>query len=204
MRILNLLSIILVLLSLTTGCATFREDGRATLSKWPPDAPVNKNTIALQVSGKAIANDEQMDVNEGILEQWRKEVIRAYETSGLFSAVKSGREKSDIYADVKISDKGEPNMFMAFLTGFTMFLIPSKVHECLIINTTYKDQNGKALNSVSKTECVNSWIGLFVFPAMFSNSPGTVPKDVLFDLNRSSILEANSKATFNTVSRGEP
>ncbi|MEI6545085.1 MAG: hypothetical protein WCL60_16340 [Methylococcales bacterium] len=202
MRILNLLSLILALLFITTGCATFREDGRATLSKWPPDAPVNKNTIALQVSGNWISNDEQQDVNVDLLENWRKEVFRAYETSGLFSAVKSGTEKSDIYADVKITDKGDFSMFMTILSH--IIPIPRKTHDCLIFNTTYKDKNGRLLSTVSKTECVNTWFSVFLFPAMFSNFPETVAKDVLFDLNRSSILEANSKATFNTVSRGEP
>ena len=84
-------------------------------------------------------------------------------------------------------------MAMAFLTGLTLYLIPSTAHECLSIKTTYKDKNGAVLGSSDKAECFDFWQQLFLFPAMFSNFPGSVTKEVLFDLNRNTILESRAK-----------
>ncbi len=193
MRI-NLL--ILSLLVFVSGCAAFREEVNPPITKWPPEISQKNKSITVQVSGNAIMNDEQKDVNVRFLEKWRAEVIRAYESSGLFSAVKSGSEQSDIYADVKITDKGQGSMGLAVLTGLTLYLVPSKAQDCFIVRTTYKNNEGTTLGVVEKSECINFWQQLFLFPVMFTNFPGSVAKDVLFDLNRHTILEANTKGTF--------
>ncbi|MGH8592055.1 MAG: hypothetical protein ACREXX_22905, partial [Gammaproteobacteria bacterium] len=141
-------------------------------------------------------NDEQKDVNVNFLEVWRTEVIRAYETSGLFAAVKSGTDPADIYADVKIIDKGEASMGMAVLTGLTLYLIPSKAHECFTMKTTYKDKNGTALGSADKMECFDFWQQLFLLPAMCKRSINPIllfgrwrPKRLGLDVERQQRLD---------------
>jgi hypothetical protein len=135
-------------------------------------------------------------MNVNLLAMWRTEAIRAYESSGLFSAVKSGADQGDIYADVKITNKGEASIGMAVLTGLTFLLIPSKVHDCYIVKTTYKDKNGAVLGSGDKAECMDTWLQLFLLPAVFFNSAGSATKPMLFDLNRNTILEFHAKGVF--------
>lgn len=190
---LSLFGLALVLLS---GCASFRDGANPPITAWPPQGSPKTKTIALQVSGHAIVNDEQKDVNVNFLEVWRTETIRAYESSGLFAAVKSGTDPADLYADVKITDKGEISIGMAVLTGLTLYLIPSKAHECFTVKTTYKDKNGTVVGSADKSECFDFWQQLFLLPAMFSNFPSTVAKEILVDLNRNTILESRAKGVF--------
>ena len=185
-----------IILSLAlSGCATFRDGANPPITKWPPDSAVRNKTISLQVVGKSIMNNEPIETNVKFLDKWRIQVVSAYESSGLFSAVKGGAEKADIRAEISITDKGEGSIALAFLTGFTMFMIPSHVHEGFIIKTTYKDNSGNTLGSFEKSEFADTWIQLFMFPVMPFKPPSTY-EALLFDLNRNTIIEANHKGVF--------
>jgi hypothetical protein len=193
-RIHHCIAVLLVML--LAGCAAFRDGANPPITAWPPQGSVKVKTIALQVSGKAIVNDAELEMNAKILGEWMTHVFRAYESSGLFSSVKPGTEQADIYADVKITDKGEASIAMAVLTGLTLYLIPSSGHDCFRIRTTYKDKSGTILGSVDKVECSDFWQQLFLLPVMFFNSPFSVPGEILFDLNRNTILESRAKGLF--------
>lgn len=186
----------LLVIVILSGCAAFRDGTNPVITKWPPAIAAKNKSIALQVSVNVIQNGEQVSMDAGFLESWHPEVKRAYESSGLFSAVKSGSDQSDIYADVKITNKGEGSIGLAMLTGATFFLIPSNARGCFIVKTTYKDNNGTILASVDNTECIDVWVQLFLLPLVFSNFPMDVEKEVVFDLNRNTILEANTKGVF--------
>ena len=186
----------IILALLISGCATFRDGANPPITKWPPDA-VNKNkTISLQVVGKTITNNEPLDANEKSVEKQRVQVVKAYESSGIFSAIKGGSEKADIKAEISITDKGEASQAMAILTGATMFLIPSHVHEGFIVKTTYKDNSGNTLGSFEKSEFADTWIQLFMFPVMPFHPVGSTYEDLLFDLNRNTIIDAHGKNIF--------
>ena len=183
------------LLILLSGCATFRDGPNPPITKWPPEDGSNK-TIAIQVkiSAKAIMNNLQWDVLVLFPERWRKEVIRAYETAGLFSAVKPSSEMADIRAEVDIIGKRVASIGLAFLSWITMSIIPIDVREGFIVKTTYKDKNGNILGSFEKSEFSTTWVQLFLLPV--TPFQFLVAKDMLFDLNRNTILEAHGKGIY--------
>lgn len=95
-----------------------------------------------------------------------------------------------------ITDQGEASVGLAFVTGLTFILVPSHVPEGFIVRTTYLDRAGKTLGTFEKTEYYDTWIQLFLFPVMPFKFPGTVIRDILFDLNRNTILEAHQQGIF--------
>jgi len=127
-------------------------------------------------------------------EIFREKTLMAYESSGLFTSVSMDSAKADIIANVEITDKGETSA-MNHVTGFSLFLIPSSVGETLTITTTYKDISGKPLNAIVKTEKSTMWMHLFmVILAPFH--PLSTIDEVLYDLNRNTILEAHTRGFF--------
>lgn len=187
---------VLMSILLLTGCATFRDGANPPITQWPPNSVVKSKTIALQVTGKAVVNNQQQEVNVNFLKHWREQVVRAYESSGLFSAVKDGSDQADILAEVRITDKGEGSMGLAMLTGFTMFIIPNHVQEGFTVKTAYRDNSGNPLGSFEKSESADTWFQLFLLPVAPFKSPGSEYKELLFDLNRNTIIEAHDKGVF--------
>lgn len=196
MRFRSLTTILVIVI--LSGCAAFRDGTNPVITKWPPAISSTKNkSIALQVSINVIQNGEQLSMDAGFLESWHPEVKRAYESSDLFSAVKSGSDQSDIYADVKITNKRELSAGLGILSSATFFLVPNNTRGSFIVKTTFKDHKGTSLASVEKTEGIDFWEQLFLLPLVFSNFPLTIEKEVVFDLNRNTIIEANNKGVFN-------
>ncbi len=187
---------LLISIILLSGCATFRDGANPAISKWPIDKATKNKTLALQVTGKALVNNQIKDVNVQFLEKWREQVLRAYEDSNLFSKVNVGSEPADIRAEVVLTDKGEGSTGLAFLTGLTMLIIPSHVHEGFTIKTTFKDKEGKVLGISENAEFSDTWIQLFMFPLMPFYFPSSEVKDMLYDLNRNTIIDAHSKWVF--------
>jgi len=185
----------LIFVLVLSGCATFRDGANPPITKWPPDSALKNKTIAIQVIGKSILNNQTADVNVEFLENWREQVVRAYETSGFFSAVKNSSDQCDIFAEVSITDKGEASGGLAFLTGFSMFIIPAHAREGFIVKTTYKDKSGNAMGSFEKAESADTWIQLFLLP-MMPFKPLSEYKEMLFDLNRNTLIEAHEKKLF--------
>lgn len=87
-------------------------------------------------------------------------------------------------------------MGLAFLTGFTMFIIPSRIQEGFVVKTTYKDNSGNAIKSFEKSESADTWMQLFLLPVAPFKFPGSEYMELLFDLNRNTIIEAHRKGVF--------
>ena len=99
-------------------------------------------------------------------------------------------DDSDFRAEISILDKGEYSPVMSFITGFTMFLIPSTATATMTVTTALKDRNGGTLGSFEKSESVTMWMELFLAFAMPFRSLDQLP---IYDLNQATILEARSK-----------
>ncbi|WP_347989632.1 hypothetical protein [Methylomonas sp. AM2-LC] len=196
MSIYKTIIVVVVSFIFFNGCASFRDGANPTITQWPPENAIKNKNIAIQMTGNLEINGKPAETNARFLENWRNQVLRAYEDSNFFSAIKSGGDTADIYADINILDKGENNKGLAFITGFTMGLIPSHVREGFIIKTTYKDKSGAVLGTVEKSEYTDFWIQLFMFPLMPFNWPSSVGKDILYDLNRNSLIEGHAKGIF--------
>jgi hypothetical protein len=182
--------ITICLMSFFSGCASFRA-GNLPPSEWSPESVAQNQSIDVIVSGESIVNGKEQDPNAKCLETWNEQVLKAYNDSGLFSEVKTGIAETDLRSEVKILDRGEVNLGLAFITGLTLYLIPSKASDEITIQTKIKDREGKILGTFEKSETINTWQQLFLIFGTPFNFPGTVTKETLYDLNRAIINEAH-------------
>ncbi len=185
-----------LLLSFFCGCASFRSGQPRQISKWPPEPTTRKKSISITVSGEASLNEKVQDVNATLIKTWSEQTVKAYRESGLFSDVKTGLTKSSLRAEVEIIDQGKANLGLAFLTGLTLYLVPSNATDEFVVKTTIKDQNGKTLGVFERTEAVTMWQQAFLIFAMPFNFPGTIVKDTIYDLNREIINQANAEGIY--------
>jgi hypothetical protein len=183
--------LVLVIFSISAGCITTREGQLPPRIQWPPEAKSVKPLISLVVSGKAFVNGKEQDVPATVLvHQWRALTVRAYQDSGLFSDVKPEVADTELRAEIVITDQGESNRAMAFVTGFTMFLIPSSSTDVITVSTTLKDHKGTTIDTFQKQETSTLWMQLFLGFAMPFRSKEA---PLVYDLNRATILEARAK-----------
>jgi hypothetical protein len=181
----------LSLLVTLCGCATFRS-GECEVESWTAASPQRTldKSISVLVAGEASFNGKEAEVTSKILNVWREQTVRAYRDSGLFTSVTSAPSGTDLRAEIKIEDRGEGSLAMAFLTGLTLYLIPSKASDALTTTTVFRDQEGKELSRHSKSESIVLWQQLFMLFAMPANNPFSTTKDVIYDLNRATLVEA--------------
>ncbi|NOT24342.1 MAG: hypothetical protein HOP22_16690 [Nitrospiraceae bacterium] len=173
-----------------SGCIMYREGDLPPITQWPPVVKQTKPTISLIVTGQAILNGS---VKEGsgdyYLEEWRRDTVRAYQDSGLFSEVRQTAVESDLRAEIRILDKTESSPVMGFITGFTLFLVPSSVTETMTVTTALKDRKGTTLGSFEKSERLTTWVELFLAFAMPFRSMDHLS---IYDLNRATIVDARA------------
>ena len=187
--IVRVVVLIVAVVGVNSGCIMYREGHLPLITQWPPDVKQTKPTISLIVTGQSILNDSAKEAPQRFLERWRNDTVRAYQESGLFSEVRQTTDDSDFRAEISILDKGEYSPVMSFITGFTMFLIPSTASGTMTVTTALKDRNGTILGSFKKSESVTMWMELFLVFAMPFRSLDQLP---IYDLNRATILEAHS------------
>jgi hypothetical protein len=141
-------------------------------------------------------NGKEVQVDTQFLNASRALALKAYRDSGLFSQVSSGLGTTDLRAEVRFVDNGHGSLAMAFLTGLTLYLIPSSATDELTVKTTIKDANGNLLGSFEKAESITQWQELFMVFAMAGHSADTVSKSTVYDLHRATITEAHANGLF--------
>lgn len=148
------------------------------------------------LSGEATVNGAKQEVNAAFLNVWRAQTLRAYQDSELFTLASTDPSDTDLRAEVKVLDRGEGSLAMAFLTGLTLYLIPSSATDELTVTTAVKDRSGATLGTFERSEAVTMWQQLFLVFAMPFNFPGSVVKETLYDLNRATIADARDRGVF--------
>jgi hypothetical protein len=184
------IALIIVAGGTTSGCIMYREGQLPPTMQWPPDVKQPKPTISLIVTGQSTLNGSvKKDSEDYYLEEWPRDTVRAYQDSGLFSEVRQAAVDSDLRAEIRILDNTESSSVMSFITGITLYLIPSTVTETMTVTTTLKDRNGSTLRSFEKSESLTTWVELFLAFAMPFRSMDHLS---VYELNRATILEAHS------------
>lgn len=196
------ISLVLFMVVSASGCAAFRGDKLPEVQGWPPVSQSGKKSLQVSVGGSVSSNGKQIQDVSKVLSGWTTQTLKAYEESGLFSSAStSAMQESDLKIDVKVHYKSEYNeklgMLLGLSFGLAALVIPQKSSGDYLLRTTIHDREGKEVAFIEKSESVSTWIQLFLLFAMpFRDGPGTVEKNVLYDLNRASILEAHGKGLF--------
>ena len=182
--------------SLLSSCASFREGHLQLPKSWPPEVTQRKNSISLFVTGEAFLNDLRMNVPLGVMQNWQKQIAKAYVASGLFSEVKLGAEGTDLRSEVHVRDFVQYRKALAIISGLTLTLFPATGHDKFVVRARILDKDGQTLQTIEKTETINLWIQFFLIFIMPFNWPPTKPADTLYDLSRTIIMEAHEGGVF--------
>lgn len=179
-----------VLLSSLSGCAAFRTGETQPQTPWLISKEPGKQSISLLVSGESSVNGTRQDVPQRMIDAWQAVTEKAYKDSGYLSDVKIGAAETDLRAEIHFTDRGEANQGLAFLSGFTMTLIPANAQGDMVVKTTLKNKEGTELGTFEKKETLSFWIQFFLIFIMPFNWPNTVASEMLYDLNRATIDQA--------------
>jgi hypothetical protein len=175
-----------------SGCAAFRSGETQPPALWPMSKEPGKQSISLLVTGEGSVNGARVDASQRMIVAWQEAARKAYKDSGLFSDVKTEAAETDLRAEIHVIDRGEGNSALAFLSGFTLTLIPAKGEDEITVKTTLKNKAGQELGTLTKKETLSFWIQFFLIFIMPFNWPNTVGADMLYDLHRATISEAFS------------
>ena len=190
--------VVSVLLSSLSGCAAFRSGEAQPPTPWPISKEPGKQTISLLITGESSVNGTRQDVPQRMIEAWQAVTEKAYKDSGFFSDVKVGAAETDLRAEIHFTDRGEANTGLAFLSGFTLTLIPANAHGEMVVKTTLKTKEGQELGTFEKKEALSFWIQFFLIFIMPFNWPNTVITEMLYDLNRATISQAYGAGLLRT------
>jgi len=191
---------ILALLILTlSGCMMVREGKVKPPAQWPPQqAQQQKKSIGLVVAGaldpKGLSQMPRMETVESV----RRQAFKAYSESGLFSAVITSGEPTDVRADISvIEDEGSGPGVWAYLSALTFAMVPGYVSEQLIVSTSFSDRQKRSLDSVDQKEELGFWMQFFLLFAMpFTESTASITQSVHYDMHRATIQEVHGKGIF--------
>ncbi|SDT94348.1 hypothetical protein SAMN05216296_0771 [Pseudomonas pohangensis] len=175
---------------LLSGCISYSSHNLAQVQPWPPAAAgTAKPTAYIRVEGQYLHNDQPLTggFNQAGLE---KLVLKQYQDSGLFSRVATSEQEADLYINVKVSNHESSSKAAAFITGLTLFIIPSTASNALSMQTEFMDGSGKLLGSVEKHETITTWMQLLL---VFALPFGESTDNVLTRLSQSSLEQANQQ-----------
>jgi len=180
-------AILATALLVLTGCASYSNHTLPEVGQWPLAAPAEaKPTAQLQVESRYLFNDQNRagGFNQENLE---KLLVKEFKDSGRFSAVTTAKERSDVYVSVRMTNHERGSTVSAFVTGFTLFIVPGRFKNEFTMEAQFKDADGKVLGKVEKSESVTTWMQLLlIFAAPFNESAD----NVLVKLTRSTLEEA--------------
>ena len=201
MKFRNYISIISLFLFLFCyGCAAFRAGNLSPVAQWPPPSITKKKSISIVIGAEAAVYSEiisdDLDVFPSTLYPLRKQTIKAYKNSGLFSEVKTGFYDTELRAEVKITSNFELNIFLTAFSLATLTIIPNNYTYEYIIKTTITDREGNIIDIIEKSESINEWQQLLlIFLSPFFH-PYIVVENTLYDLNFAVINSAYEKGIF--------
>jgi hypothetical protein len=195
--------IIIVLLFSSSGCATSRHGADPAITKWPLDVATHRKTIEIQFK---YCNNTEKCPNDIIKanEKAYGPVAKAYESSGLFTVLKSGLGNADLTIVVNVADNSGPSYLTKERSGVllakfcvaSIFIIPCFIEKSTMVESEFFDSSGKLIASFKRDESSYDWIGWPTILAAPLYYPESVKEEIIYDLNRNTIIEAHSKGIF--------
>lgn len=189
------LAVLLCAGAMMTGCASFR-DGPTMAGEWPAGDGGPPATISYAVNGETVLNGARKDLPPGALEKWHEAVAQAYGDSGLFGEVREGFHETDYRAEIEVRNEGRFNQVLAFICGFSFFVIPAKSTDEFIVETTFRNAANEVVGTVQSHAAMDTWIHLLLIPVMPFKFPFAEAPKAMYDVQKSTLLEAERRGFF--------
>lgn len=151
------------------GCMTY---SHKTLGPQPPlDAPSpTKPSVVLQYSAQYLYNGKEAP-HLAPMVRAKEPMLKALEQSQRFEQVILTPQAADRYMSVTVTHHEQGNQFLAFISGFSLMLIPSKADMTVSMDMVFRDADGEVLGTVRSDEQLSTWFHLVLLPGfLFSAS----------------------------------
>ncbi|HKQ35905.1 MAG TPA: hypothetical protein VJT11_11415 [Nitrospiraceae bacterium] len=184
----RIIFVLVVWMSLSSfgGCASFRWGDTEPPASWPLSKGQGKQSISLLLIGAS-----------PYIEGLEESAAKAYKESGLFSDVKTRASETDLRAEVDVSmSRSETSESDVYVPVLTLFLFPIIQRNEIVLRTTLKNKEGQELGVVEKKDGYTELDGLLMIFFMPFKWPNTIESNLLYDLNRATISQANDEGLF--------
>lgn len=179
------------------GCASF-SGGTLPVDRAYPivEAGASKPSVVASLSFRQTMNGDTLTLFRGTAEKAHlQKLLSALDESGYFSSVETTGE-GDIVIDVTFKDEGVGSMGMAFLTGLTLYLVPSYATDTWIADATVTVTRTGRAEQFHAEEFVTQWQQIFLLPVMpFTSNPmvassaqSAVWRNLIADIAESGLL----------------
>ncbi|WP_460145526.1 hypothetical protein [Pseudomonas sp. S2_A02] len=182
-----LLVLLILLSSSLTGCISYSQHELAPLDQWPPaQARQDKPSAYLHVTTQQQFNGELSGGvgNAALVEQ---KMLETFKESGQFKSVTTDKVDSSLYLTSTLTNNEQGNVASAWLTGFTLFVIPTTFSNTFTLETVFKDREGNVLGKIVKQESTRTWMQVLLIVGLPFNERGDT---VLKHLTQSTLDEA--------------
>ena len=182
----RIIFVLVVWMSLSSfgGCAAFRWGDTEPPASWPLSKGPGKQSISLLLTGAS-----------PYIEGLEESAAKAYKESGLFSDVKTHASETDLRAEVDVIVGRSANSDV-LIAQLTLFLFPLIQRNEVVIRTTLKNKEGQELGVVEKKDGYTELDGLLMIFFMPFKWPDSIESNLLYDLNRATISQANDEGLF--------
>ena len=162
----------------STGCAAF-SGGKLEELETLPEAPEVSSKANLTINWETYMNGVRHSENEQVAAGvGMKHALAAFKESGYFSEVGSAVDNPDLQIRVKMQDQGEGSMGRAFLTGLTLYLIPSSGTDHYVMDAEVTHVKSGETKKYHLEESLEFHQQLFLIFIMPFNTPGSVAEEI--------------------------
>jgi hypothetical protein len=158
--------IILLIIMGITNCATFTEMGedfeKVELSKTVKPEKI----IVVRYTQKSLLNGNEVQVNPIAITKQENKFKESLKGFLYFKEVRTGLETGDIKVELQAIDNGEVNLALGFITGLSLYIIPSYAVDNYELTYIFKDKRDKVIKEYKRKITFKTWQGLIFLPIM--------------------------------------
>ena len=146
---------------LLCGCAGFREGKVSSVRNFPQ--PEKKTTISISLDFKVDFNGNAI-TNQAAENKIKTKVLERFNASGLFSNVTLDATGQDYLLNIEYKDVGDTNLFMAILTGVTLYIFPSYSKDSIIVTAKLTDNHSAKQTEIVLNDSMTMWQEILLLP----------------------------------------
>ncbi len=186
----TILSILLVCITVLSGCMTFRGDDFKDFSQIYPErvSQIQKNDLRIQYIMNAghYANGTLASSSQNTKIRYSRALEKELAVQQIFGEFGSAVSNPDWSIKIEIREEEHFNEILTLLSGFTLCIIPTQTSVDMIATATVFDKDGNQLKILSAKQDVNIIIQiLFLLPwrgGLIEQAQENLFKDIILQL----------------------
>ena len=143
------------------GCAGFREGKISSIKSFPQTT--DKASLGISLDFIVNFNGNRI-TNENAKNKIQSKIVERFNKTGLFSNVVIDSYGEDYTLNIKYEDLGDTNLFLAALTGATLYIFPSYAKDTNVITANLINNKTKRSEEIVLNDSVTTWQEILLLP----------------------------------------